>query len=276
MTETLKTCLLVTTPRSGSWWLAEGLDATSLVGLPEEYFEAGTFFTWRDDLGLPETVPYDTFVREAVAYSTTDNGVGGAKMHWSQFQTMARRLREVDELAELSDVELIDRFFPEPHYVHLVRRDKARQAISYFRAVSSLRWWHLEGEPEAPEALEPDFVQIRWMEAMLTEQENKWQAHLAAHGRPVLDLFYEDILGDRRAAVTSVLELLGIEPPEDLELSQSRLRLQRDAVTDEWAARYNELRPSLPGLPQPWRWSRKLRRIYPADEPDPAEPTVTT
>ena len=46
-------------------------------------------------------------------------------------------------LAGASAPELIDASLPGSCYLYLTRRDKARQAISMFKAMRSERWWQL-------------------------------------------------------------------------------------------------------------------------------------
>jgi len=262
-----KTCLIAATPRSGSYWLAEAFYETSLLGDPQEYFLPAAQAAWRQDLGLPPEATYARFVRAALAHSATANGVAGAKLMWTHFQALARSLREIDALADLDDVTLADRFFPEVHYVHLVRRDTVRQAISFYRAERSSSWWRLRDEPAAaapsaapapqapaPQApappgeehpFEPDFARIHHIETMLVQEAASWDAYFATTDRPILELCYEEILGDRRSAVERALALLGIDPPAGLEVPESRMLRQSDATTDEWASRYEELKPVL-------------------------------
>ena len=241
-----KTCLIATTSRCGSYWLAEGLYDTSLLGDPQEYFHPGKLSRFWTDLGLPAEATYARYVRAVLAHSASDNGVASAKVHRDQFDSMMRSLRELEGLATLDELTLADRFFPQAYYVHLFRRDTARQAVSYHRAELSGYWYELKEEPNDPvEAIEPDFARVREIEAMLVEWDAAWRTFLASVDRPVLELCYEDIVVDRRAAVLEVLRLVGVDPPAGFDLPESRMLRQSDATTDEWVARYEELRPSL-------------------------------
>src|SRR5205807_349057 len=98
-------CVICTTPRSGSWFLSELLGATGLAGRPEEYFRADWFqqFLARGALTYEHRVkrwpsenvaipPVDLIralseflscVREIAA---SPNGVIGLKIHWHQFE----------------------------------------------------------------------------------------------------------------------------------------------------------------------------------------------
>src|ERR1039458_2652635 len=76
--------LIVTTPRSGSWLLSSGLYDTGLAGKPEEYFRPDVIPEWAAEWGISQRGPYREFVRHALNYGMSDNGVFGAKLHWVQ------------------------------------------------------------------------------------------------------------------------------------------------------------------------------------------------
>jgi LPS sulfotransferase NodH len=150
---------------------------------------------------------------------------------------------------------LLDRLLPRPHYVHLIRRDKLRQAISYHRAIGSGHWWHQESD--APRASLPevryDFVAIsRWLHAMTT-WEDAWRRMLEHVNGPVLTLYYDEVVRDYADSLARVHVLMGMPPGPELALIRPSLKRQSDGTTEDWARRFTEamaLQARLP-VPQP-------------------------
>src|SRR6266567_6464066 len=136
--------LICTTPRSGSWLLSEALQATEIAGRPREYFAPELQDEWLRRWRSPTISSYGDFVAMVLTRGTTDNGVFGCKLHWYQFEHLLARLRELNPHGNPSDVDLVARTFPNVRYVWLFRRDKVRQAISYYRASHTGQWWDIQ------------------------------------------------------------------------------------------------------------------------------------
>jgi LPS sulfotransferase NodH len=266
-------CLIATTPRSGSWFLAEALDATGLVGEPQEYFGWEVFEHWSEEFGLGIDASQIRFIEEALAYGTTPDGIFSAKMHWSQVTRFVQRVRQQAGDWPRSAGAILKAFFPDLHCVHLSRADTARQAISYWRANQTNQWWDL-GEGQSRSELDPDFQQIRWCEEVLTDHERRWRLLLERHQIPTLDVDYEAFVDNREGTVEDVLDLLEI-PHLPVSLPAPRLQRQSDARTEEWVVAYRAIRDELAGLPPKWTWSGAT--IVPIeDAPDPADERRTT
>lgn len=260
-----RSCVIATTPRSGSWLLAEALHATGRAGEPQEYFGWEGFAAWTKEFGLEPDAGHLAFVEAAIAHGTTDNGVFATKLHWTQLGRFLRRLRRSPGSWPSDPAEVLACCFPDVRYVRLRREDTARQAISYFRANTAKRWWDLGGDPHGGDDLEPDFQQIRWCEATLTDQDRRWRALVRRSGRPVVELTYEALVEDRQAAVEQVLELLEVADGA-VDLPPPTLRRQSDATTEEWLVAYRAVRDELDDLPERWHWEQA--RIVPdAEQP---------
>jgi LPS sulfotransferase NodH len=269
---TRRSCLILTTPRSGSWLLSEALHATDLVGEPHEYFNRLGHAGWVRDFGLRPDVPFDEFVEAAVRWGTGKTGIFSAKLHWNQFALFLWRLRRLPGDWPKSDAAMLQHFFPDPHFVHLVRRDTARQAISWWRANQTDAWWDLGNQAYAGPTLEPDFRQIRWMEDLLERNKREWRDLLADNDLPCLDLVYEEFVHDRLGTVRRILDFLGVEVGGDLTLPPPRLQKQSDAMTEEWLVAYELLRDSLPPLPDRFAWDDEAAGLVALDA-DTALPT---
>jgi trehalose 2-sulfotransferase len=223
-----------TLPRSGSWLLSESLEKTGVAGRPREYFEPKLF---EDCDTLDATEPLNGIVRKG----TTRNGVFSAKLHWYQFE-FAPRLIAPGSVLPVPIV--INSRFPGLRYVWLMRRDKVRQAVSYYRASETGLWWQIPGvnanEAHAP-TLEFNFQRIAYLERILLRHESQWQQYFENHDIEPLVLIYEEFINDHESAVRDVMSYIGVELPEQADI-RPRLLRQADSLTEEWVERYTMLK----------------------------------
>jgi LPS sulfotransferase NodH len=67
----------------------------------------------------------------------------------------------------------------------------------------------------------------------------RWRYFFARNGLPVLNLFYEQLTQHPEAAVDAIARAMGVEGPVPVDPSQfAQLTVQRDALSDEWRARF--------------------------------------
>lgn len=235
--------------------LSDLCQQTGLLGQPEEYFRPDFRHHWSAEWGLDQRGSYALYVASAIRQTSSPNGVFGVKMHSYQMNWFLRQLRVIwgtDETA--TDADLLARWLPNAVFVHLKRRDVARQAISYYRAVHSNVWFEMrEDDPAASEhnpqvrpqfGEEPAWEEIRYLERGLVNQERMWTRFFKDNGITPLRLCYEDIVDDPSTAVRAVLDRMGIEVPEGLTLD-SRLKRQSDETTQRWLEEYLARRSSL-------------------------------
>jgi LPS sulfotransferase NodH len=235
------TYIICTNPRSGSWLLAEGLTATARAGNPREWFniqeEQQQRALWRSD--HDSDLSLRAYLRLVRSKSTTSNGVSGVKLHYYQFADLPGKL----ELPESTASELMMRLFPGAKYIWLRRRDKARQAISLYIALSTNEWWAIAGiAPEKPEgharnlALDPRT--IARLERVLEQNEVNWQSFFQENGITPLVIYYEDLVSNYTGTITAVLKWLGITDADAIATPSPRLQRQSDARSEEWLTRY--------------------------------------
>ena len=259
--------LVCATQRSGSTLLCELLKDTGVAGNPAEYFEArhdtgrpphpGDYLERlprtgagiRDDPTPPQAPPYSSLegistyrehLERTFRLGTTDNGVFGAKLMWSQIPELQALAGQLPEYAGLTDRGLLEALFEDPLYVWVTRGDKVRQAVSLWRALQT-RSWRLENGPDAAgeAVLQYSFEGIRHLVRQLEAEDAAWGAFFGRHGIDRLAIAYEeDLMSDRDRAVRSVLRRLGVKPPEGWRAAEPMKR-QADAVSDDWVAAYH-------------------------------------
>ncbi|HEY8581858.1 MAG TPA: Stf0 family sulfotransferase [Capillimicrobium sp.] len=257
--------LVCATPRSGSTLLCHLLDGTGLAGHPAEYFEAlrhsgvprkpHEYFdrerhaniierlAYREmpeagavhephPLWTPET--YDRYLDWAIEQGTTPNGVFGAKLMWGYLGDFADLLRGLDGFDGLPIPVMLERVFPQLHYVQITREDKVRQAVSLWKAVQTQAWKQADadGRPKVDPVF--SFRAINYLVRLLTAHDAAWDAYFLGLGHRPLKITYEELAAEPEPVVRRVLAHVEIDAPADLRLPPPRLEVQADELSESW------------------------------------------
>jgi trehalose 2-sulfotransferase len=213
--------LVCSIPRSGSSLLCELLAGTGLAGVPAEFFHPDKMAALQGRWGVNKL---DDYLRELLARKTSPNGVFGTKAHWAQYQPLFGE----------SDPRTV---FPGLRVVFITRRDRLRQAVSWVRALQTLKWATAESpRVERPEVF--DHEQITQKLGRIDREEEVWESLFDRHGIEPHRVVYEDFIEAQEQTVRAVLELLGVDAPTDLLLPPPVLDRQADERSDEWVERY--------------------------------------
>jgi len=214
----MKGYVVCATPRSGSNFLCQLLASTGALGVPREYFNVVGRRKY-DDPDYPEDALDQ--LRQVLVTGATANGVYGVKIHPFQLAPLAGR---IDVFADL----------PNAKALWIRRRDRLGQALSWARAQQTGQ--HRADDPvegEATYAPEP----IERCRTLLEDQDTFWAERLASGGVPTLELFYEDLAEAPQAQVDRVAAFVGVPGPLRVDPAAVTVRVQRDAVTEEWRAK---------------------------------------
>jgi LPS sulfotransferase NodH len=277
-------CLIASTPRTGSALLCRGLAKTGLAGRPEEYFRTDGGAKLTEPLDLPKDwSACSRYVDAVVGRATGDNGVFSVKVHWHQFSWLIRTLRAEQSVGADEDAETVARFFPNPRFVHLRRIDTAAQALSYYRAVHSAVW-SLPADGSLARRRNPaeaDLRQVRWFQDLVETHERRWMEWFERHDVQPLEITYEELARDYRPTIARVLDFLEVgRPPLGISPVRDFLR-QAGPWSAYWAARYAEQRSTLAPQPEGEAWAEMDRLDlpvraartsprHPSDGPNPA------
>jgi trehalose 2-sulfotransferase len=232
--------------------LSDALNNTGLVGQPEEYFRPDFTQIWSERWGLRADASYDEYIQAAIRFGTTANGMFGVKLHWYQFVWFLAQLRRLDdEDSGAPDTELLAKWLPNPRYVLIRRRDKARQAVSYYRAAISNVWFLPVGESPPSTLVEtvPDLGAIRWLEHLLRTDEIKWERWFEAAGVEPLTIWYEEFCADYVGTIGHLLDWLGVERDTGFEIDSPGIVKQADDYSELLLEDYLACRDSLPVSP---------------------------
>jgi len=235
-------------PRSGSTLLCEALGETDIAGRPREYLpdefpprEIGITrhdAAWRQDW---YTQPLSDSVNRMFEYGTTPNGIFGAKVLTSNLRYLERALGADPGLQPLAFPQQLMKTFPNLRYIWTTRRDKVRQAVSYFKACQSNTFIVRSGEEPEARPLAFNFQLIDTYLRAIIRDEEAWAEYFISAGIVPCTVIYEDLIIDYEGTVRRVLEYLGISLPDSYRFPSPSLKRQADALSDEWTERYQAI-----------------------------------
>jgi LPS sulfotransferase NodH len=224
--------MICTTARSGSNLFCNILTNTKILGRPVEAFNpdivrASRFATLPDQ---PGTVSAERYIAWLLANQRSSNGIFGTKVLFEDFEAF----RGFGSFGKL---------FLESNLVHLRRRSKLRQAISYYFAEQTNQWVASDVAKKQISEVPFDFAAIDRHLRRLVLQDATWSSYLQGLNRPYLEVYFEDFLADMRKVLETLASQLGIEA-RDFAIHAS-LEEQRNARTQEFVRAYQQQLPDV-------------------------------
>jgi len=249
--------LIMATPRSGSYLLCESLISTNLAGRPTEYFGPMQTRALLKGWDIPN---YTACLAKVMEEGTTPNGVFGAKIIWQCLENFIDHLRDIPGYEKLPIAQLMATIFPHLSYIWITRRDKVRQAISYWKALQTRDWIGIEDWQPPPqivaqrkllmeswnlrhvkEELLFDFKTIERLRRGLEQDEVEIQQYFTAHGIYPFNVVYEDFVDAYEETVLQIFDYLHILVPEHLIFGERKLKKQANEQSEEWVQRYYQV-----------------------------------
>lgn len=232
-----KTYIICATPRSGSYLLAYGLDATGLAGHPDEYFEIRGMLNRVKNMGV-QVGGFEDYVHHLRDNLSSPNGIFGAKVMWSDMQNCFSYYIgatpgsvDADMPARMRDL------FGDLQYVFITRQNKVRQAISLVKA-SQTQIWMERNQPESTalpkRETEYNFKVIKGQYDTIRKMDEHWRNYFTNGSIEPLIVVYEDMAANFHQTILNVLEFLNIPIPDGFVPPDPTLKKQADAVSDEW------------------------------------------
>lgn len=214
----MKGVALLTVPRSGSEWLGSLANATGSMGC---------FGEWLDPDHLKFVArSYDELESAVLKAGLSENGRFAIKLFPGHLRETREKF-EKDFLFEMLKKHEIGLIF-------LERRDRLRQAISYYRASVSRQWTNRARGTGAKAAY--DFAEISRACISLEDGYSFWSKYLDMLGLPHKHVVYEEMFEDPTPFLEAVAEHMGVAAPA--ERPASSIQIQRDGLTEEWAERF--------------------------------------
>jgi trehalose 2-sulfotransferase len=240
--------LICANARCGSTLLSRALSDTGIAGHPDEYFLTGppeafpSGSTFWEDSPLARQHGVDEreeFLRLVYRVGSTPNGVFGAKIMWNYVGWAMENFREMARFSRASVEEIFEAMFPGLRVVHLIRRDRLRQAISWLRAAEDGVWVVSENEPARP-VRKPRFQYgvIVGMMDLIAEGEKAWLDLYEKLGVEPLEVAYEDFTTSDGYEQTVRRVLRHLDLHDTIEIPCPRTDRQSDSTNDEWVDRF--------------------------------------
>lgn len=242
--------IIYATPRSGSYLLCEALTNTGLAGKPTEHFTPPLIIASSDLWGLS---PLDSavYLQGVYADGTTPNGVFGTKIIWQGFEDALDLLRDIEGNEKLTLSELISTVFPHHRAIMVTRRDKLRQAISFWKAIQTGQWRSFENKIAVGQSSHREtrgqapIFNFRAIEACrqhILDDEREMQEYFASHHIQPFTVVYEDFVSAYEGTALQILDFLHIPVPNNLVLGERKMRKQSNEQTEEWLQQYYQMK----------------------------------
>jgi LPS sulfotransferase NodH len=280
--------IICTSPRSGSWLLADGLQSTNIAGRPREWFHkvAEEERSKRQGMPLPSETGYTSYMDYVIRAATTSNGVFGLKCHWYQLELLPAKLATIDGFQGVPMPIALPRLFPNLKFIWLTRKNKIRQAISLDKARQTGAWWHEDSFPKKLDVSgEPayDPIMIDQAERHLLANEIGWRDFFkACNAKPYL-VVYEDLVEKYDETLRKVMRFLELPEADSVTVPPPRVKKQADDKTESWMEDYltfqrnkkNGTQPPVkpltgrPGM-RPAEWRRQIGQSKLVGLMDPA------
>lgn len=251
-------CFIATTPWSGSQVLCQALRASGRTGDPHDYFSPLDVVPRSQEWGLlgtgvnclpklPEKDFAARYLRAVARHARTRNGVVSVNLPWSHQRWLVRFARAAGVApgrtgeAGSSDAEVIESWYPQARYLYLTRTDTARQAARWYEG----RRHPAVGVGAAPRTGEPpDLQEVRWIETLISRQEQAWEVYFELHGIEPYRVEYEELLERPEETVREIFEWLGLPIPPERKWVAPRHKRRANVPIDwlpDYLARRDEL-----------------------------------
>lgn len=240
-----RTIVIATHPRSGSTLLGEALHAAGDLGCPLEYLHAG----FRPGFAARwKAHDLDVYVAALHRHRTSPGGILGIKLFWRDVRETVRErlgLPTVDAGAA-EDIEadpatfaVLRDLLPNPTFVHLVRRDRVRAAVSAYVAMTTGVFRALDAPTLAQTRADVpyDYDAILGCLGALDRSDARWRAFFAANGITPVSVDYEQLVARFDDTIGRLLDELG-HPRASTVSRTPRLTRQSADVSERLVLRF--------------------------------------
>lgn len=243
-----QTYIVCATMRSGSSLLCNLLEKTRLAGSPKEFLRGYI----RDGEAITDNEYIQFISREMSTRST--NKLSGVKMMWWNFDEVLKRLRSssLHDVEGISDLELIERVFPNVKFVFITRQNKVSQAVSLCLAAKTKVWKQDKTTKKRINFL-PRVSNFSIYQNIqnIEKQELLWKRFFADNSISAHTVTYESLAQDYKESVFKTLEFLGVSKSEIQDVPQPDLSKQANLYNEIIALKFNLYVLIIKALPQP-------------------------
>ena len=130
--------------------------------------------------------------------------------------------------------------FPNLRFVWVTREEKARQAVSLWKALQTWTWRRDDGDGHVVHGeLQYSFDAIDHLVGSIRADEVSWHVYFAECGVVPHNVVYEDFALRYEEVVLEILDFLGIDLDQAHAFRPPQMTRQSDDLSEEWLARYS-------------------------------------
>ena len=239
--------VICTSPRSGSTLLCDLLAATGCAGNPDSQFHNPSIADWlrsfdlkTDDFASQRDALRAVFDAACVR-GTGDAGLFGLRLQRRSFDFLIQQIGILHPGLE-NDVARFEAAFGTMLFIHLTRRDKLKQAVSFVKATQTGLWHRAADGTELERLSDPqdpvyDTDEIARHLAEMIAMEADWEDWFATEKIEPLRVIYEELSADPGAVLGKILDRLGLDPDAATGVHPAVAKLA-DETNRRWIARF--------------------------------------
>lgn len=228
--------------RNGSTLLCKGLEQTGIAGQPGEFFNISDDSSFAEHYGISS---WEDLREHLWQLGASANGVFGIKHSWmtNRYRKLLAEIHQLKGLPadSLNSQELLADLFPNCRHIYLTRRNKIRQAVSWWKAIQDQNWHLAPGQSQQDEQAfydkHYDFDALHHLFRGATLRECAIQAYFSAYNIQPLTLVYEDFIQDFPGTIQQVIDCLEIDYDE-LTLPTPFYQRTATAGSEQWVQRF--------------------------------------
>ncbi len=241
--------IICTSPRSGSTLLCRLLSQTGVAGHPGSYFHEPSLKSWLGYYDLPITSTgserelLDGVFRAAIAEGSGNTGIFGLRLQRHSFDFFLEKLAVLQPSLS-RDSQRLAAVFGRVSFIHLTRRDKLEQAISYVKADQS-GLWHVSSDGTelerlaSPRAPTYDADRINDQLERFLAYDRDWNTWFDREQIEPLRITYEALSDAPEKTLGTVLDFLGLDREAAYGVKPDVAKMA-DGTSRQWFDRFRE------------------------------------
>lgn len=229
--------------RNGSSLLCEALKSTGVAGNPGELFHISENQSLKQHYNAKN---YEELRDKIWQAGSNESGVHGIKVNAPKPQndSIINELKNISGIQKQnpSNYEVWENIFPNNKYIFLTRRNKVRQAVSWWKAIVSTEWHRKTGEKAIYNDVIRDKYDFDALTHLLKEtvfRECKIQDFFKEGNLTPLTIVYEDFINNYESTIKKVIEFIGIEK-SNYSIAPPYYEKLADDLSDEWVERFRK------------------------------------
>lgn len=228
--------------RNGSTLLCEGLKSTGIAGKPGELLQLPDNTTL---LEFYQANNYTALQQKLWQEGMSENGVLGLKANAPRKEKdpIVEQLAQLPSNTSATPYAVWENAFPNGKHIFLTRRNKVRQAVSWWKAIVTQQWHLKKGEKRKPMSSEIqkqyNFEALKHLLVEISLRESKIQAFLEGGNIIPLTIVYEDFIREYPKTIRSVIDFLGITQ-KDYSIKEPFYEQLSDELSEEWVESFRQ------------------------------------